>query len=896
MDAQTLSKAYEPSAAEDKWYAFWMEGGFFRADTHSTKAPFSIVIPPPNITGSLHMGHALNNTLQDIVIRFKRMQGFNTLWMPGTDHAGIATQNVVEKKLAEEGLDRHSLGREKFIERVWQWKERYGGVITNQLKRLGASCDWSRERFTMDEGLSEAVREVFVRLYQDGLIYKGDYIINWCPRCRTALSDLEVEHDEESAKLYHLSYPFKGEEGSITVVTTRPETMLGDTAVAVNPEDDRYRGLIGKMVILPVLHREIPIIGDEYVDVKFGSGALKVTPAHDLNDFEIGLAHGLDMVKVIDEEGKMSAEAGPYRGLDRFACRERIVKDFESDGTLLHVEDYRHNVGHCYRCKTIIEPTLSTQWFVRTKPLAEAAIQAVKDGRTKIIPKVWEKTYFEWMNGIRDWCISRQIWWGHRIPAWYCDTCGETIVSKEEPGSCSQCGGAKVRQETDVLDTWFSSALWPFSTLGWPKEAEELHVFYPTSVLVTGFDILFFWVARMMMMGLQFMGDVPFRHVYIHALVRDIQGRKMSKSRGNVIDPLVVMEEYGTDAFRFTLAAFAAQGRDICLSEERIEGYRHFANKIWNASRFSLTNLADFKGIAHAINPRKMRLPNRWILSSFNETVREVTEALEEYRFNDGAQAIYDFIWHEFCDWFLEMIKPVLYGKDDSQERTITQYVLRRVLDGALRLLHPFMPFITEEIWQSLPHEGESIMIADFPQYEEGLRDEEALRDMDLVMRTVGGIRNIRGEMGIPPNRQVDVLLLAEREHIRDRLKRHRRYITQLARAGSLSFIRSKPKPRDVATAIIGDAEIFIPMAMDMDLDAEASRLEKEIGKVERDLEFVDRKLSNDEFMSKAPAEVVEKVRAKRQVLLIRDGKLRESLGKIQGIQDSNLSRGKRTC
>jgi valyl-tRNA synthetase len=767
MDAQTLSKAYEPSAAEDKWYAFWMEGGFFRADTHSTKAPFSIVIPPPNITGSLHMGHALNNTLQDIVIRFKRMQGFNTLWMPGTDHAGIATQNVVERKLAEEGFDRHSLGREKFIERVWQWRERYGGVITNQLKKLGASCDWSRERFTMDEGLSEAVREVFVRLYQEGLIYKGNYIINWCPRCRTALSDLEVEHEEESAKLYHLSYPFKGEEGSITVVTTRPETMLGDTAVAVNPEDDRYRGLIGKMVILPVLHREIPIIGDEYVDVKFGSGALKVTPAHDLNDFEIGLAHDLEMVKVIDEEGKMSAEAGPYRGLDRFACRERIVKDFESDGTLLHVEDYRHNVGHCYRCKTIIEPTLSTQWFVRAKPLAEAAIQAVEDGRTKIIPKVWEKTYFEWMNGIRDWCISRQIWWGHRIPAWYCDTCGETIVSKEEPGSCSQCGGAKFRQETDVLDTWFSSALWPFSTLGWPKEAEELQVFYPTSVLITGFDILFFWVARMMMMGLQFMGDVPFRDVYIHALVRDIQGRKMSKSRGNVIDPLVVMEEYGTDAFRFTLAAFAAQGRDICLSEERIEGYRHFANKIWNASRFSLTNLADFQGIAHEIVLRQTNLPNRWILSRFNETVREVAEALEEYRFNDGAQAIYHFIWHEFCDWFLEMIKPVLYGKDDSQERTITQYVLLRVLDGALRLLHPFMPFITEEIWQSLPHEGQSIMIADFPQYEEGLRDEQALRDMDLVMRTVGGIRNIRGEMDIPPNRQVDVLLLAKREDIR---------------------------------------------------------------------------------------------------------------------------------
>jgi valyl-tRNA synthetase len=560
MEAQILSKAYEPSAVEDKWYTFWIERGFFKADTDSNKTPFSIVIPPPNITGSLHMGHALNNTLQDILIRFKRMQGYNSLWMPGTDHAGIATQNVVEKKLAEEGVDRHGLGREKFIERVWQWKEQYGGVITNQLKKLGASCDWDRERFTMDEGLSEAVREVFIRLYHEGLIYKGNYIINWCPRCRTALSDLEVEHEEESTKLYHLAYPLESGRGSITVVTTRPETMLGDTAVAVNPKDNRYLDLIGEKVILPVLCRKIPIIGDEYVDMEFGSGALKVTPAHDLNDFEIGLAHGLEMVRVIDEDGKMGKEAGPYQGLERFACRKRIVGDFERDGILLKMEEYGHNVGHCYRCKTIIEPTLSKQWFVRTKPLADAAIEAVKDGRTKIVPPVWEKTYFEWMNSIRDWCISRQIWWGHRIPAWYCEGCHEIIVSKEEPHSCSRCGSKEFQQETDVLDTWFSSALWPFSTLGWPKETEELRVFYPTSVLITGFDILFFWVARMMMMGLKFMGDVPFIDVYIHALVRDIQGRKMSKSRGNVIDPLVVMEAYGTDAFRFTLAAFAAQG------------------------------------------------------------------------------------------------------------------------------------------------------------------------------------------------------------------------------------------------------------------------------------------------------------------------------------------------
>ena len=894
MEAQVLSKTYEPGAVEDKWYEYWMERGFSRADTDSTKAPYSIVIPPPNITGSLHMGHALNNTLQDIVIRFQRMRGFNVLWMPGTDHAGIATQNVVERKLAEQDLDRHGLGREKFIERVWQWKEQYGGVITNQLKKLGASCDWSRERFTMDEGLSEAVKEVFVRLYHEDLIYKGNYIINWCPRCRTALSDLEVEHDEESAKLYHLAYPLKSGGGLITVVTTRPETMLGDTAVAVNPKDDRYLILIGEKVILPILYREIPIIGDEHVDMEFGSGALKVTPAHDLNDFEIALAHGLEMVKVIDEDGKMGKEAGPYQGMDRFECRKKIVRDFERDGTLLKMEDYRHNVGHCYRCKTIIEPTLSKQWFVRTKPLAEAAIQAVTDRRTKIIPSVWEKTYFEWMNNIRDWCISRQIWWGHRIPAWYCEKCDEIIVSKEEPHSCSRCGGREFRQETDVLDTWFSSALWPFSTLGWPKETEELRVFYPTSVLITGFDILFFWVARMMMMGLKFMGDVPFRHVYIHALVRDIQGRKMSKSRGNVIDPLLVMKEYGTDAFRFTLAAFAAQGRDICLSEERIEGYRHFANKIWNASRFSLTNLADFRGIAHEVDFHEMSLANRWILSRFNETVREVTEALEEYRFNEGAQAIYHFIWHEFCDWFLELIKPVLYGKDDQQERTVTQYVLMRVLDGALRLLHPFMPFITEEIWQRLPQEGKSIMIADFPRYDGGLRDEEAIGDMDLVMRTIGGIRNIRGEMDIAPNKRLDVLLLAEEDGIRERLEQCRKYVIHLARVDRLSFITSGQKPRDAARAVLRDMEILVPMGKGLDLEGEVRRLKKEIHKVEKDLEIADRKLSNDEFISKAPEEVVEKVKLKKEALLIREKKLRESLGKILEIQGSTLSKGGR--
>ncbi|MEE9165446.1 MAG: valine--tRNA ligase, partial [Nitrospinota bacterium] len=693
-----LEKKYNPERVEKKWYQYGLEKKLFHADENSSKKAFSIVIPPPNITGSLHMGHALNSTLQDILIRWKKMDGFNTLWQPGTDHAGIATQNVVERQLMQEGLKRDELGREKFIKRVWQWKKESGSTITRQLMKLGSACDWERERFTMDAGLSAAVREVFVALYKEGLIYRKNYIINYCPRCNTALSDLEVEHQETRGHLYHVRYPFLNGNGYLVIATTRPETMLGDTAVAVNPGDSRYKKIVGEKVILPVIGREIPVIADEYVDMKFGTGALKITPSHDPNDFEIGLRHDLPQIKAMNNYGVMSKEAGKYEGMDRFECRKKLLDDLEQNNLLVKTEDYVHSISHCYRCKTIIEPTISLQWFVRIKPLAEPAIQAVKEGKVKIIPKNWEKTYFDWMENIRDWCISRQIWWGHQIPAWHCASCSNTLVEKDTPEKCDKCEGTDLIQETDVLDTWFSSALWPFSTLGWPNKTKTLEVFYPTSVMVTGFDILFFWVARMIMMGIKFMGDVPFKHVYIHALVRDAEGKKMSKSKGNIIDPLKVMDTYGTDAFRFTLAAFAAHGRDIKLSEERIEGYRHFANKLWNASRFALMNISNHNAQPATGNLKPaFSLADRWILSRLNTAVKNVRKSLEEYRFNDAAEAIYQFLWHELCDWYIEIIKPRLYGKEAGKESAGEMLML--TLGTSLRLLHPFMPFITEEIW-----------------------------------------------------------------------------------------------------------------------------------------------------------------------------------------------------
>jgi valyl-tRNA synthetase len=885
MASKILDKSYDPHQVEEKWYRYWVEHRYFRADEDSVGKAYSIVIPPPNVTGSLHIGHALNNTLQDILIRFKRMQGYNVLWMPGTDHAGIATQNVVERQLMEEGLDRHTLGRENFIKRVWEWKAQSGGTIISQLKKLGASCDWSRERFTMDEGLSDAVKEVFVRLYQEGLIYRSHYIINWCPRCQTALSDLEVEHHEVLGKLYHLKYPFKEGDRFLIVATTRPETMMGDTAVAVNPEDKRYQDEIGKKVVLPVVGREIPVIADSYVDIEFGTGCLKITPAHDFNDFEIGLKHGLEQIKVIDEEGRMSEHAGPYRGMDRFECREKILEDFEREGVLLKTEDYHHMVGHCYRCKTIVEPNLSLQWFVRTQPLAREAIEAVRDGRTRIIPEVWEKTYFEWMENIRDWCISRQIWWGHRIPAWYCDACGEIIVAKEEPTACSKCGSDRLRPETDVLDTWFSSALWPFSTMGWPKETKELKRFYPTSVLVTGFDILFFWVARMMMMGLKFMGDVPFRDVYIHGLVRDERGEKYSKTRGNVVDPLDLIDRYGADALRFTLAALTMPGSDLKLSEARTEGYRHFVNKIWNASRFALMNLEHFMAgqVPKVSNSMEYSLPDRWIRGRLNYAIRSIEKSFDEYKFNEASHTLYQFIWHEFCDWYLELIKPYLYQDKDLKLKRLTQKTLLEVLDAVLKLLHPFMPFITEEIWQQLPLEKEdgSIMIAEFPKPDKGFDDDRAADEMELVIEIVTALRNIRGEMNIPPGEQMDVLLHPKRREIGERLMRDQLFIQNLAKVKSLKVFQEIEKPAYSAFGVVRDVEIFVPMDRSR-MEEEAKRLQKEILKVEKEIAFVNRKLSNEQFLSKAPTEVVQEEKEKALQYQAVRGKLEESLKKIE--------------
>jgi valyl-tRNA synthetase len=888
MAREVLDKSYDPHQVEEKWYRYWMGHHYFRADEDSEKKSYSIVIPPPNVTGVLHIGHALNNILQDILVRSKRMQGYNVLWMPGTDHAGIATQNVVEKQLLEEGLDRHDLGREKFVERVWKWKEQSGGTIIGQLKKLGASCDWSRERFTMDEGLSEAVKEVFIRLYEEGLIYRSHYIINWCPRCQTALSDLEVEHQEIFGKLYHLKYPFKGNSRFVVVATTRPETMLGDTAVAVHPEDGRYQGIIGKKVILPVLGREIPIIADPYVDIEFGTGCLKITPAHDFNDFEIGLKHNLEQIKVIDEEGRMNENAGPYRGIDRFECRKRIVEEFERDGVLIGIEDYPHQVGHCYRCKAIVEPNLSLQWFVRTRDLAKTAMEAVRKGRTRIIPEMWEKTYFEWMENIRDWCISRQIWWGHRIPAWYCEACGQVIVAKESPTSCPKCGSDHLKPETDILDTWFSSALWPFSTMGWPKETKELRRFYPTSVLVTGFDILFFWVARMMMMGLKFMGDVPFRIVYIHGLVRDERGEKYSKTRGNVVDPLELIDRFGADALRFTLASLTMPGSDLKLSEARAEGYRHFANKIWNASRFALMNLGDFTKESTPPQVRKKSdysLPDRWILGRLNQTVRNVRQSLEDFKFNEASYTLYQFIWHQFCDWYLELIKPYLYQDQDQGRKARTQEALLKVLDATLRLLHPFMPFITEEIWQQLPMEKgvDSIMLADFPCPDEQFDDGPVAGEMELVIEIITAVRNIRGEMNVPPAEQIEVILKLKAEEDEKRIQRNQLFIQNLAKIKKLAIGREIGKPAFSAFAQVQGMEIFVPMGRSR-MEEEARRLQKEILKIEKEIAFVNKKLSNEQFLSRAPTEVVTQEREKASEYLILREKLEESLRKVKEV------------
>ncbi|KJS30044.1 MAG: valyl-tRNA synthetase [Desulfatitalea sp. BRH_c12] len=882
MSTKMLDKGYEPHSVEQKWYEYWEKEGLFAAVEADDRPAFSIVIPPPNVTGVLHMGHALNNTLQDILCRYRRLKGDNVLWMPGTDHAGIATQNVVERQLTAQGQDRHKLGREKFIEAVWQWRTESGSAIINQLKRLGASCDWPRERFTMDEGLSRAVRTVFVRLYEEGLIYRGLYITNWCPRCRTALSDLEVEHEELDGHLYHIRYPFSQGKGGLVVATTRPETMLGDTAVATHPEDPRYRQLPAESVRLPLMDRDIPIIRDDYVDRAFGTGALKVTPAHDPNDFEIGRRHNLPSIKVIDDDGRMGADAGRFQGMDRFACRDAVVAALREQGLLVRMDPHKHGVGHCYRCKSVVEPNLSQQWFVKVKPLAEPAIAAVQSGRTRIVPESWAKTYYDWMFNIKDWCISRQIWWGHQIPAWTCQSCSELIVAMQAPAQCTQCGGSDLVQETDVLDTWFSSALWPFSTMGWPDRTPLLKTFYPTAVLVTGFDILFFWVARMMMMGIHFMGEVPFKDVYVHALVRDEEGKKMSKSKGNVIDPLNVIEVYGTDAFRYTLAAFAAQGRDIKLSEKRVEGYRHFINKLWNAARFALMHLDNGYD---RIDTAHLTLPDRWILARLAHTIRQVTAALDEYRFNEAAGAAYQFVWHEFCDWYVEAAKPALYDENHPQEREAARQVLWTVLRDILVLLHPFAPFVTEEIWEKLPGTQGSIMRATFPEPQNTLDAPafaEAESEMTLVMEIVTAIRTIRGEMNISPAAKLSVTIQAPDAAVRAAIDAHQAIIVNLARLDGLKTDEHGERSPTAATAIVAGMSLQVELKGVIDFAQEVQRLEKELGKLNKDLNAINNKLHNDSFLAKAPPEVVAEVRGKQAVLSEKQGKLNVTVERIR--------------
>ncbi|MDI3534092.1 MAG: valyl-tRNA synthetase [Thermosediminibacterales bacterium] len=875
--AANISTVYDPKKVEDKWYDYWLEGGYFTPEIDYSKRPFTIVIPPPNVTGQLHMGHALNNTMQDIIIRKKRMEGIPTLWLPGTDHAGIATEAKVKEQIAEEGLSKYDLGREEFLKRVWQWKEKYGGTIIKQLKKLGASCDWSRERFTMDEGCSEAVREVFVRLYEKGLIYRGDYIVNWCPTCHTTLSDIEVEHIEEEGKLWHIKYPFKDGSGYVTVATTRPETMLGDTCVAVHPDDERYKELVGRTLILPILNREIPIVADEYVDPEFGSGAVKVTPAHDPNDFEIGIRHNQEPIVVIDDEGKMTKNAGKYEGMDRYECRKTLIKDLDEQGYLLKVEDHYHNVGHCYRCDTTIEPMISKQWFVKMKPLAEPAIEVVKEGKIRFIPERFTKIYINWLENIKDWCISRQLWWGHRIPAWYCKNCGEIIVARETPKSCSKCGGNILEQDPDVLDTWFSSALWPFSTLGWPRETEDLKYFYPTSVLVTGYDIIFFWVARMIFSGLEFMKDIPFKDVVVTGLVRDSLGRKMSKSLGNGIDPLEVIEKYGADTLRFTLSTGNTPGNDLRFYWERVESSRNFANKIWNASRFVMMNLEDFtpKG---DMDTAKLTIADKWILSRYNSIIKEVTKSLDSYEFGIAAQKLYDFIWSEFCDWYIELTKPRLYG-EDMESRVTAQHVLWLVLSGTMKLLHPFMPFITEEIWQHLPHEGESIMVSKWPEFDEAncFPDDES--KMYLIMEAIRSIRNIRGELNVAPSRKAEAVVRVSSDDVLEILKEGAVYIKNLANVSKITFIEKKEDvPKKAMTAVISGAEIYMPLEGLVDIDKEIERLQKELKNLKSEIERANKKLSNKGFLEKAPKDVVEKERKKQKDYTERYKKVEERL------------------
>lgn len=853
--------SYQPSEIETKWYTFWEDNGMFHEEPDPRKEGYSIVLPPPNVTGQLHMGHALDDTLQDVLIRYKRMQGYNTLWLPGKDHAGIATQIKVEEQLAKEGLTRDDLGREKFVERVWKWKRQYGDRISRQIRRLGASCDWQRERFTLDDGCSQAVREVFVSLYEKGLIYQGFRITNWCPRCQTALSDIEVEYEDEQGKLYYVNYALTDGSGTIQIATTRPETILGDTAVAVHPEDERYIDLVGKTLEVPLAHREIPIIADRYVDRKYGTGAVKITPAHDPNDFEVGSRHDLPAIIILNLDGTLNEAAGVFAGMERYAAREAVVEALRANGFLTKVEDTDHAVGHCSRCHTTVEPLTTKQWFVKMEPLAKPAMKAVEEGETEFVPPRFVHTYVHWLSNIRDWCISRQLWWGHRIPAWYCQDCGKTIVSREDITSCPHCGGT-VDQDPDVLDTWFSSALWPFSTMGWPKQTPELQQWYPTNTLVTGYDIIFFWVARMMFTGMEFMGRAPFKYVFIHGLVRDSQGRKMSKSLGNGIDPLEVIEKYGADALRFTLVTGNTPGNDMRFYMERVEANRNFANKIWNAAKFVLMNLEDYDD-GKIPEPNELELSDRWILERLAWTVENVTKNLDKFELGEAADSIYQFIWNAFCDWYIEAVKPRLYATDNPISRQTAQYVLVRTLTQALALLHPFMPFVTEHIWQHLPHQGKALAIAEWPTAEEKWRFSEDEKQMEYLCEAIRAVRNMRSEAGVEPRRKCRLVLRPKRSDLRDTLLQHTDYFCTLANAEEVTVIDAESSPKNAMTAVTDGMEIYLILQGLIDIDKENARITKEEKQLKQEIVRLENKLSNASFVEKAPAAVVNGERTK---------------------------------
>ena len=869
--AKELAKAYSPGEFEERIYKFWEDNGFFHAEVDETKKPYSIVMPPPNITGQLHMGHALDNTLQDILIRFKRMQGCSALWLPGTDHASIATEAKIVEAMRKEGITKDDIGREKFLERAWAWKAEFGGRIVKQLRKMGSSADWERERFTMDEGCNKAVKNVFVRLYDKGLIYRGERIINWCPKCLTSISDAEVEYEEQAGHFWHLRYKLTDGSGYVNLATTRPETLLGDTAVAVNPNDERYKDLVGKTVILPLVHREIPIVADDYVEMDFGTGVVKITPAHDPNDFEVGLRHDLPVINVMTDDAKITEDYPKYAGMDRYEARKLIVKDLEEEGALVKIEDYSHNVGTCYRCGTTVEPRVSKQWFVKMKPLAGPAIDAVKNDETQFIPPHFEKTYFHWLENIRDWCISRQLWWGHQIPAFYCDDCEEMVVTGDKEAFCPKCG-KKMRQDPDTLDTWFSSALWPFSTLGWPDDTKEMEYFYPTSVLVTGYDIIPFWVMRMMFSGIEHTGKIPFYKVLIHGLVRDSQGRKMSKSLGNGIDPLEVIDKFGADALRFTLVTGNAPGNDMRYSEEKITASRNFANKLWNAARFIHMNIDDYD-VKNEL-PAELTTEDKWIISTLNDTIKVVTENLENFELGVAVQNIYDFTWDSLCDWYIELAKARLQSEGETAQNA--RQVLVWVMDKTLKLLHPFMPFITEEIWQSMPHEGETIMTQQYPLYEEGHNYSDAAKEMTIIMDAIKAIRIRRSEMNVPPSRKAKIFIAAKEQNV---LRRGAAFFKKLASASDVE-VSDSYDIEGAVTIVTADAKIYIPMDELVDKEAELKRLNKELDAAKKDLMFNEKKLSNQGFMSKAPEKVINEIKAKAQ-------KLTEKIGMIEAAIDA---------